>query len=259
MSLKHRHSKRECELKSVFSRINVNTADLSVLEIGSGTGYQLELLSLIFEKAKGIDIEESNYRDFRSNSVIVYDSKNIPFSEDSFDCVFSSNTLEHIPHLEEIDKEINRVLKNDGIAIHILPTHIWRFWTIITHYFTLPERIFRMLTRKKTATARPGENLKRDMPAPLGIKYKLLEVIFPSRHGERGNRFTELFYFHPNWWLSFFKKQNWEIIDSFPVGLFYTGNSILGESLSLVKRITIAKVLGSACHTYVLRKGSTSK
>lgn len=43
-----------------------------------------------------------------------YDGKTLPFPDNSFDSVFSSEVFEHIFNLEEILKELNRVLKTRG-------------------------------------------------------------------------------------------------------------------------------------------------
>lgn len=64
----------------------------------------------------GIDIPSSNLKDDRIWPVTDYDGKNIPF-----DIVFSSNVLEHIPHIYDFQGEIERVLKPGSIVIHILP------------------------------------------------------------------------------------------------------------------------------------------
>jgi ubiquinone/menaquinone biosynthesis C-methylase UbiE len=66
--------------------------------------------------------------------IIDYDGHSIPFDNQSFDIVFSSNVMEHILHTYEIQKEISRVLNNDGISIHVMPTPTWRILTNITHF-----------------------------------------------------------------------------------------------------------------------------
>lgn len=45
---------------------------------------------------------------------IFYDGKTIPFSNDHFDSIFSSEVFEHIFNLDEILKELHRVLKPGG-------------------------------------------------------------------------------------------------------------------------------------------------
>ena len=126
--------------------------------------------------------------------------------------------MEHLKNLDEIQQEFLRVLKDDGICIHILPSTTWRFWTIIT---TL-------------------------------IKYWYLD---PRPHGEiTNNCFMELIYFSKSFWVKSFKKNNFEVLKIFQNNLFYTGNNIFGLKLDLKKRILLSKFFGSSCNVYILKK-----
>lgn len=115
---------REYELGQVVSLMPQGS---SVLEIGAGAGWQTKMLADKVFKVKAIDLEHSNYAEQRVWPVQNYDGVHIPFADNSFDFVFSSNVLEHIPHIEDFQIEIQRVLKSGGVAIHVLPTATWRF------------------------------------------------------------------------------------------------------------------------------------
>jgi SAM-dependent methyltransferase len=246
------HKLREEELNIVFNLKDVDYKDKDLLEIGAGTGFQLSLLASKFKSVIGIDIEDSNYAAHRSEKVITYDGKNIPFGENKFDIIFSSNVLEHISHLDLIENEFKRVLKPGGICIHILPTHNWKFWSTITHYIGfIPKLLLKKFSKKSYfLTEEPGCN---EIAKKRSIWIKISNILFPERHGERGNRFTEIFFFHPNWWNNHFKQNNWEIIDQHPTNFFYTGNSFLGKRLSINRRRKISHFIGSACHIYILK------
>lgn len=56
-----------------------------------------------------------------SNSTFVDSGYSIPFPEDTFDLVFSTSVLEHIMNLDPTWKEIARVTKPTGIALHVYP------------------------------------------------------------------------------------------------------------------------------------------
>jgi SAM-dependent methyltransferase len=49
------------------------------------------------------------------------DLQNLPFADESFDFIFASHVLEHIPNDEKAISEIRRVLKPNGIAILPVP------------------------------------------------------------------------------------------------------------------------------------------
>ena len=46
----------------------------------------------------------------------------IPFENNSFDLVISTSVFEHVFNKEEAFREIKRVLKKDGLAIHNFPS-----------------------------------------------------------------------------------------------------------------------------------------
>ena len=75
-----------------------------------------------------------------------------------------------------------------------------------------------------------------------------------QRHGERGNRLSEAFYFRGIWWRRMFESNGWTIDESFTMGLTYSGNSLFGKSIPLDVRRNLAGVLGSATRGFVLRK-----
>ena len=163
-----------------------------------------------------IDIDSSNLRDDRIWPVTNYDGMKIPFDDNAFDIVFSSNVLEHIPHIVEFQEEIQRVLKPGGVAVHILPSSSWRLWSNIT------------------------EMLKN---------WRL-----PLVHGEHAeNSFVEIYHFSRWLWSSLFRKTGWTIETLKPIGLFYTGSSIMDSRLSISVRRRLSRIMGSACNVFVLK------
>lgn len=241
------HAIREAEFNSAIERIPPDASRKDVLEIGSGTGFQLKLLRDRFENAVGIDLDTSNYKSGRVESIIEYDGRNIPFPDSSFDIVFSSHTLEHIPHLERIGDEIHRVLRDDGICVHILPNHFWRIWTSLTHYIALP-RMAKEIRKEEPSKLDQDQSSERN-----GLLSKISKALVLPRHGERGNRFTEVFYFHPSWWTNHFRDK-WRLVSSEPSGIFYTGYSVAENLIDMNFRQALSRILGSSSHVFVLSK-----
>lgn len=91
--------------------------NLKVLEIGCGRGWFSRLVLEKFPSVKltAMDISEVAINDARKNpgtiDFRVGDAEKLEFADSSFDFVFSCETLEHIPHPENMLKEIYRVLK----------------------------------------------------------------------------------------------------------------------------------------------------
>jgi len=217
-TLDHLEAIRTYELSIVLSMLPSRGR---VLEVGAGTGWQARTLESRGYDVSAIDLTSSNYRENRVWAVTEYDGKNIPSIDNSFDIIFSSNTLEHIPHIYAFQKEIQRVLKPDGVVLHVLPSSSWRVWTNITH---------------------------------------LLKCwTIPGAHGAyAGNSLSEIYYFSRRWWIRLFHETGWIIEAVRSNGLFYTGNSIMDSRLNMKIRNKLSCVLGNSCNIFVMRKRDDS-
>lgn len=226
-----------------------------VLELGAGTGQQALLLQRRGFEVTAVDLADSIYAAARIFPVTEYDGAHLPFPDASFDAVISSNALEHIGDLAGMHAEIRRVLKPDGIAAHALPTHMWRFWSIMAAYLQALLVLGKALRRTL-----PGSGDSRSLGRAW---YEAARTggaaLFPQRHGERGHGIGELWLFHPRWWRRNFETNGFVLLYDKPMGLFYTGSMILGARLPLARRARLAKILGSSCHLYIIRPAEASR
>lgn len=72
-----------------------------------------------------LDIEAS-WHDHRSSKIdVFYDWNKIPFDDNHFDWVFTSEVLEHVFNLDDMLIEIHRVLKKDWTLFLTIPFCIW--------------------------------------------------------------------------------------------------------------------------------------
>jgi SAM-dependent methyltransferase len=212
-----------------------------LLEIGAGTGRQaLELQRLKIDVA-AIELAESAYSGDRVFPIADYDGAHIPFPDASFDVVLSSNALEHVRDLAGMHAEIRRVLKPDGICLHVLPTHAWRLWSSLTAY---PNALIRLGAAIKEGNRRAWSDALRWLGS----------AALQPRHGERGHALTELWTFHPRWWRRNFRDNGFVLLHDEPMGLFYTGSALMGPRLGFDRRARLARHLGSACHLYILKR-----
>lgn len=69
----------------------------------------------------GIDFENPGHPHLNEQIDFFYDGKRIPFEDDTFDSIFSSEVFEHVFNLDEVLKELNRVLKTDGRILVTCP------------------------------------------------------------------------------------------------------------------------------------------
>jgi SAM-dependent methyltransferase len=189
----------------------------TLLEIGAGTGWQAQALERRGYVVSAVDLPASKYSADRVFPVIDYNGHTLPFGEDTFDIVYSSNLLEHVPHLDDFEREIHRVLRPDGLAVHVLPSGSWRFWSNLTH--------------------------------PLRYRG------WPQPHGEHAaNAIEEIGRFSRRAWRRHFRAAGWTVAAELPNRLFYTGSSILDARLGISMRRRLSRLLGSSCHVFALRQ-----
>jgi len=202
-----------------------------LLEIGAGAGWQAARMAEAGFDVSAVEMGASQYLDRAKFPITIYDGDHLPFADETFDIIFTSSVLEHVPNLDAFQEEMRRVLKRTGVALHVMPGGFWRFWSTLTH---IPVA-WRNARKAKRFPSR-GE-------------------IIPPRHGERGNLFTEIFYFSRRWWRRFFQKHGWVVMHARSNRVLYTGNQWFGSGISWSTRVKIARVLGSCCNMFLLARG----
>lgn len=225
-----------------------------VLEIGAGAGWQSKALANHGHTVEAIDVADSNYAGMRVWQVREYDGFSIPFADGSFDVVFSSNTLEHIRHVEEFQDEIRRVLAPHGFAVHILPTGLWRWWSNVAHYAFVARAALVLVGAWSERETEPAIALATARARTRNTAWSLArKVVFPPRHGERGNAVSEVWFFSRLRWRRLFARRGWMVERAISMRLFYTGYALFGANLTVAQRTNLSHVLGSSSIAYVLR------
>jgi len=219
------------ELEQIRSHFGHRTR---VLEIGGGNGLQAAKIAGWGCDVSSIDLMQ------RTNKAIHfdvgdYDGKNIPFENENFDIVFSSNVMEHVLDIDMILKECKRVMKPDGLAIHIMPTPSWRFWTIISHYPYLIGSFIRRIFSKDRGSS--------------GV-YSDGTPIIPPPHGAYRTAFHEL-YFYSKWrWERVFVVNGFQVSDCHPTGVFCSGYALFPK-LGIPIRKIFSNILGSSGNIFI--------
>ena len=93
-----------------------------LLDVGCGSKPYESLFKV--EKYIGIDVEVSGHSHTSSKVDKFYDGLLIPYDDNEFDWVFSSEVFEHVFNLDELLKEINRVLTSGGKLAFTCP-FVW--------------------------------------------------------------------------------------------------------------------------------------
>ena len=65
----------------------------------------------------GLEIESEN----KNSADFTYDGKNFPFEDETLDSAICSEVLEHVFEPNQFLREVNRVLKKNGLIILTLP------------------------------------------------------------------------------------------------------------------------------------------
>lgn len=114
------------------------------LELGAGDGSQSQFIAKYCEELICTELNESG------NILIgLFKNRSIPnvkyelcdatdlsrFPDKSFDFIFSSNMLEHIENYNLCLLECKRVLQDDGLMIHVMPSRDWKIWNSILSIF----------------------------------------------------------------------------------------------------------------------------
>lgn len=103
----------------------------TILDLGCGSGVHVESLRSAGFDAWGCDIAESDSVEFPAGVTtnrflrrIEIQPYRLPFENNRFDWVISSQVLEHVMDYTATFEEIRRVLKPGGISLHIFPSRL---------------------------------------------------------------------------------------------------------------------------------------
>ncbi|WP_448555228.1 malonyl-ACP O-methyltransferase BioC [Thalassotalea montiporae] len=91
---------------------------LTVIDLGCGTGFFTELLSGNFERVIGVDISNKMLNYTRSHRkvdhLVAGDAYHLPFQDNSIDLIYSNLVIQWCDNLAHLFEELMRVLKPGG-------------------------------------------------------------------------------------------------------------------------------------------------
>lgn len=110
--------------KGLLKGIEKNTQQLkgNLLDFGCGSKPYKDLFEV--ENYIGVDVFERGHPHETESIDVYYDGKFLPFKNEYFDSMFSSQVFEHIFNLDQMLLELKRVLKKDGFALFTVP-FVW--------------------------------------------------------------------------------------------------------------------------------------
>lgn len=251
MPSKFAHAMRSAELALAVPLL---PAGGKILELGAGDGWQASLLAQQGFTVTALDVESTASVDKHYVPVTLYDGRTLPFPDGSFDAVFSSNVLEHVRDFESIQAELARVLTPGGVAVHCVPSAVWRVWTTLGHPFHAARWVWN--SRRGVAFPANQSPVRRgaDQIQGNGVLGLLRLGLIAPKHGEHGSLVSEHYLFSRHSWKHRFEQTGWQITTTRPTGLFYSGNELFGLHLARRFRRWLAKILGSSTCIFVVRR-----
>ncbi len=221
---KYLHQLRKKEIDIAFSKFHEKHFD-KALELGAGDGYQSSLLIKYAKHLICTELNEARLIKARHPSISnkVCDAEIIYtyFPEDSFDLIFSSNMFEHLPNPLAALQGINKILKDSGIAILIMPSPFWAVTRLLLYY---PGLIMRQLLKlsknqafsaiqpqlKKECCQISQNNLKGTYACNRNPIFDFIRL--PPPHGISKNHFEEIRSFQRIKWINLFKLAGFKIV-----------------------------------------------
>ncbi len=109
----------------LYKKINQFAPELRgrVMDFGCGSKPYQSLFTNATEYI-GVDYAGEGHSHTNESIDILYDGKTIPFPDEYFDAIFSSEVIEHVFNVEEILKELARVIKREGKLLITCP-FVW--------------------------------------------------------------------------------------------------------------------------------------
>ena len=251
MATEFTHAVRQVELELALPLL---PRGAKVLELGAGDGWQARQLQGRGFDVSAIDIKTPFRHAAQYFPVTLYDGTNLPFTDKSFDAIYSSNVLEHVSEFEKVQQDLARILRPGGIAVHCVPSAVWRFWTTFGHPLYVMQKTWQILASYgKAKSSSPLLNHQRAALNQLNLSALLRAALISPRHGEHGSLLSEHWHFSSRSWEKRFKASGWHIASIVPCEIFYTGNELLGLWLTTAIRQRLAPIFGSSSVIFVLK------
>jgi SAM-dependent methyltransferase len=199
-------------LAGVFSAVPREAFE-RCLEIGAGDGYLSTLLAPHARMLVSTEIQPRPSADAAPPNVrrVRCDAERLPVKEKTFDLIFSSHVLEHLPDLPGALGEMRRALRDDGVMVHLVPT---RTWKLLDMGLFFPSQVIHVLERLTASgalaerTSGPGarSNVKTARPGWLRRSF------WPPVHGVARSNVGELLRFGVRRWIREFERAGLDVL-----------------------------------------------
>jgi len=183
------HYIRRIEFERTVERIPLDR-HATVLELGSGDGFQLGLLRQRFDHVFAIDPE---HRPACADGFVFAVAETLPFPDGAFDLVVSNCVVEHLRDRPHAIREALRVLRVGGYMAHVVPRRFWKITSLALNPVGYPLRVAEKWWARRQALAQAGE--ARGNSSALPPQPEVLQVLgrwfCPPVHGTYPSHLAE--------------------------------------------------------------------
>lgn len=116
----------ETFLKKISSSLVTQHSSVKILDVGCGTGANLEMLRQ-FGEAEGVDVSDDALEFCREKGLAVQKgmAEILPYEDETFDITTALDVVEHLDDDIAGLKEMHRVTKTGGYSLIFVPAFMW--------------------------------------------------------------------------------------------------------------------------------------
>ena len=210
-------------LKNKIAEVSVRLTG-KMMDFGCGSKPYRSLFNVT--EYIGVDYYNEGHPHSNEQIDVFYDGKTIPFPDETFDAVLASEVFEHVFNLDEILKELNRVMKKDAHLLITCP-FVWNEHEVPNDYarytrFALESMLvkhgFSILTFSKSGNF-------------ITTVFQMWNLYWFTLFQRKQNRF-----FLTRWFYKFFLILPANLIGAFVSKIFPSNDSLYLNNVMLVKK-----------------------
>jgi len=236
---------RNAEFEKVLKKFPIKK-NIKILEIGGGDGF---IAKKIHDQGYEITSIDQIPKYPQYFPVTKGNASKLSYEYEKFDIIFSSHVLAHINEIESFFDESKKILKKNGLMIHIVPSNVWSIVTNFWHYILLPKMFIQWKKRKLEENS--NKEINGDKKSK--IKNRIINILFLHPLGTNSSFIHEFYYFSKYEWKKIFKNQKFNIVSVENGPYFYSGHGILKNKLLKLRKI-LAKTGITGSFSFVLKK-----
>ena len=246
------HVTRRIEFERMIEQVPLSSS-VTVLELGSGDGYQLHLLRQRFRRVLSID---PDHRPAHVEGFCFSTAEHLPFPAGAFDLIVSSCVLEHLVDRHRAMEEALRVLRPGGYLAHTVPTCFWKALSLLLNPVGYPIRVWEKW--RALRGGHPEEGGHARLGGDEARQPRILQVLgrwfYPPIHGTYRSHWAEYQTYSRRRWRELFSHPQLVLVAEVPL-LCYSHFGLLRFRFIGLRRWLAQHGLTST-RAFILRKSA---